>query len=56
MMLHERRDAITPLVRVREVSEAAGAARVVTDDDHAHSWRGAGELHRSRLATAVPPI
>ena len=54
-LVHGRRDAITPLARVREVAAAAGATLVVTDDDHTSYWRGAGELLRSQLAQAPPP-
>ena len=54
-LVHGRRDAITPLARVREVAAAAGATLVITDDDHTSYWRGAGELLRSQLAKAPPP-
>jgi pimeloyl-ACP methyl ester carboxylesterase len=54
-LVHGRRDVITSMARVREVAEAAGAALVVTDDDHTSYWRGAGELLRSQLAEASPP-
>ena len=44
--VHGRRDAITPLARVREVAAASGASVVVTDDDHVSYWRGAAHLVR----------
>ena len=47
--VHGRRDAITPLSRIREVAETTGAAVVVTDDDHVSYWRTAARLVRERI-------
>lgn len=47
--VHGRRDAITPLERVREVAAASGAGLVVTDDSHLSYWRDAVEVIRGRL-------
>ena len=33
-MIHGRRDGVTPLERVRELSAATGAQLIETDDDH----------------------
>ena len=53
--VHGRRDAITPLARVREVAATTGAAVVVTDDDHVSYWRGAAQLVRD-LTRAGGPV
>lgn len=44
--VHGRRDAVTPLERVREVAASCGASLVVTDDDHLSYWRGAAQVLR----------
>ena len=51
--VHGRRDAITPLSRIREVAETTGAAVVVTDDDHVSYWRTAARLVRERIDGAA---
>lgn len=49
--VHGRRDAITPLSRVREVADASGATVMVTTDDHTSYWRTALDVVRERLRT-----
>lgn len=50
--VHGRRDKITPMERVREVTEASGATLVVTDDDHLSYWRNATQVVREITAPA----
>lgn len=47
--VHGRRDAISPMERVREVAAASGASLIETDTDHLSYWQGAVQVVRERL-------
>ena len=53
IFVHGRRDAITPLSRVREVAARTGASVVETGDNHVSYWRDAAQ-RLGELATRAP--